>query len=145
MSSGGSFVSVSEIWSADTVTVQVVLYGSGEDGVSVKVVAGAALCPNDCGTPAGHWIENAVELAVTLSLKLMTIGELTGTFGAPFAGVVLGHRRRRVGGTRRREGEGEVRRHRVGRIGRVGVGDLTGRHLHGARRAGRQRRASASA
>ena len=33
--SGGSFVSVSEIWSAATETVQVVLYGSGEEGVSV--------------------------------------------------------------------------------------------------------------
>ena len=52
--SGGSFVSVSEIWFAVTVTVQVVLYGSGDEGVSVKVVAGEALCPNDCGAPAGH-------------------------------------------------------------------------------------------
>ena len=33
--SGGSFVSASEIWSAVTETVQVVLYGSDEEGVSV--------------------------------------------------------------------------------------------------------------
>ena len=52
--SGGSFRSVSEIWSAVTETVQVVLYGSDDEGVSVKPVAGDALCPNDCGTPAGH-------------------------------------------------------------------------------------------
>ena len=86
--SGGSFVSVSEIWLAVTETVQVVLAGSGEEGVSVTVVAGVALCPNDCGTPAGHSIENAKALAVTLSLKLRTMDELTGTLAAPFAGVM---------------------------------------------------------
>ena len=72
-----------------TETVQVVLYGSGEEGVSVKVVAGPALCPNTCGAPVGHSIENAVKLAVTLSLKLIAMGALTATFTAPFTGVVL--------------------------------------------------------
>src|SRR5688572_21360942 len=57
--SGGSFASVSEIWSAVTETVHVVAYGSGVEGVSVYVVAGPELWPNDCEAPAGHSIENA--------------------------------------------------------------------------------------
>jgi hypothetical protein len=84
--SGGSFASVSEIWSAVTETAHVVAYGSGVEGVSVYVVAGPELWPNDCEAPAGHSIENAAGLAVTLSLKSMTINESTGTFDVPFAG-----------------------------------------------------------
>ena len=54
----------------------------------MKVVAGDALCANPCGAPAGTRRERTA-LAVTLSLKVMTIGESTGTPVAPLAGVVL--------------------------------------------------------
>ena len=81
-------MSVSEIWLAVTVTVQVVLYGSGEAGVSVNVLAGEALCANVCGAPPGTASANAPAVAVTLSLKLMTMVESTGTLVAAFAGVV---------------------------------------------------------
>jgi hypothetical protein len=37
--SGGSVVSMSEIWSAMTETVQVVPYGSAKEGVSVKLTS----------------------------------------------------------------------------------------------------------
>ena len=63
--------------------------GSGELGVSVNVVAGDAVCVNVRGEPAGHSRLKALADAVTLSLKLMTMVELTGTLVAPAAGVVL--------------------------------------------------------
>ena len=49
---------------------------------------GEALCANVCGA-TGHSRANALALAVTLSLKLMTMFELTATLVAEFAGVVL--------------------------------------------------------
>ena len=63
--------------------------GSGEVGVSVNVVAGDAVCVNVRGEPAGHSRLKALAEAVTLSLKLMTMVELTETLFAPLAGVVL--------------------------------------------------------
>src|SRR5262245_51800646 len=89
MLSGGSIVSVSVICVAVTFTVQVVPGGRFEDGVRVMVVAGDALGLNAFGVPAGHSSENALAVALTLSLKLMEIAEFTATFVAEFAGVVL--------------------------------------------------------
>jgi len=89
--SGGSVVSVSEIWFAITETVQLVLGGRSDEGVSVNWVAGVpapGLGVNDCGDPLGHSSENADAVAVTLSLKLMTTDALTGTFNAPLPGDV---------------------------------------------------------
>ena len=63
--------------------------GSGDVGVSVNVVAGDAVCVNVRGEPAGHSRLKALADAVTLSLKLMTMVELTETLVAPLAGVVL--------------------------------------------------------
>ena len=74
---------------AVTFTAHVVPAGSGELGVSVNVVAGDAVCVNVRGEPAGHSRLKALADAVTLSLKLMTMVELTGTLFAPAAGVVL--------------------------------------------------------
>ena len=54
----------------------------------MKTLAGEAVCANDCGAPDGHSSANALAVALTLSLKLMTMAESTGTFDAPFAGVV---------------------------------------------------------
>ena len=88
IASGGSSVSASEIWLAATVTVQVVLNGRSAAGVSVKALAGEAVCANGCGAPAGHSTVKALPVALTLSLKLMTMAESTGTFVAAFAGVV---------------------------------------------------------
>jgi hypothetical protein len=52
--SGGSVESVSEIWVAATVTVQVVLAGSAAIGSSVNDAAGELVCVKACGEPAGH-------------------------------------------------------------------------------------------
>src|SRR4051812_6772056 len=89
MESGGSLTSVSVIAAAATVTLQVDPDGSGAAGVSVNVLAGEALCVKACGEPAGHSMANASDAAVTLSLKLMTTVEVTGTLPAPLAGVVV--------------------------------------------------------
>src|SRR3954462_3837231 len=89
MESGGSLTSVSVIPAAATVTLQVDPDGSGAAGVSVNVLAGDALCVNAWGEPAGHSIANASDAAVTLSLKLMTTVEVTGTLLAELAGVVV--------------------------------------------------------
>ena len=83
----GRSVSVTSF--AFTVTAHVVPAGSGELGVSVNVVAGDAVCVNVRGEPAGHSRLKALAEAVTLSLKLMTMVELTGTLFALLAGVVL--------------------------------------------------------
>ena len=82
-------MSTSVIWLAATVTVQVVADGSGAAGVSVNEPAGEALRVNVCGKPVGHCRSNALTLALTLSLKLTTMAELTETPLAEFAGVVL--------------------------------------------------------
>ena len=74
---------------AVTFTAHAVPAGSGELGVSVNVVAGDAVCVNVRGEPAGHSRLKALAEAVTLSLKLMTMVELTGTLVALLAGVVL--------------------------------------------------------
>ena len=63
--------------------------GSDASGVSVNVVAGDAVCVNACGERAGHSRLKALAEAVTLSLKLITMVELTATLVAPLAGVVL--------------------------------------------------------
>ncbi len=88
ISLGGSSVSASVISVAVTVTVHVVLYGRSAAGVSVKTLAGEAVCANDCGAPDGHSSANALAVALTLSLKLMTMAESTGTLVAAFAGAV---------------------------------------------------------
>src|SRR5262245_41978597 len=85
--SGGSFESVSVISPAETVTLHVVAYGSGDRGVSVNELPGEALCVNDCGEPQS--IVKALALAMTLSLKLTITFELTVTLIAEFGGVVL--------------------------------------------------------
>src|SRR5215470_12949436 len=89
MLSGGSIISVSEICVAVTFTVQVVPAGRFEDGVRVTVVAGDALWVNVFGVPTGHSSENALAVALTLSLKVTEIVEFSGTFVAEFAGVML--------------------------------------------------------
>ena len=87
MLSGGGSVSV--ICAAITFTVQVVPAGRFEDGVRVMVVAGDALWLNVFGVPTGHSSENALAVALTLSLKVTEIVEFTATFVAAEAGVVL--------------------------------------------------------
>src|SRR5262245_9862889 len=89
MWSGGSIVSVSMTCVAVTFTVQVVSPARFEDGVRVMVVAGDALWVNAFGVPAGHSSENALAVALTLSLKVTAIVEFTATFVAELAGVVL--------------------------------------------------------
>ncbi len=69
-------------------TVHVVLAGSADTGVNVNELAGDAVTVNVCGVPVGQAIPNAPPPAVTLSLKLMTMVEVVGTFVALFAGVV---------------------------------------------------------
>src|SRR5262245_55165735 len=77
--SGGSVVSLSVTSLAVTFTAHVVPAGNGELGVSVNVVAGDAVCVNSRVKPAGHSRLNAEADAVTLSLKVMTMVELTET------------------------------------------------------------------
>src|SRR5437764_884484 len=72
-----------------TVTVHTVAEGSAEVGASVNELLGEALWVNVCGEPVGHSKVNALAVAVTVSLKLMTTFELTGTLLAPFPGVAL--------------------------------------------------------
>jgi hypothetical protein len=52
-------------------------------------MAGGAVCVNVRGEPAGHSRLKALAEAVTLSLKLITMVELTETLFALSAGVVL--------------------------------------------------------
>jgi hypothetical protein len=52
-------------------------------------MAGDAVCVNPFAEPAGHSRLKTLAVAVTLSLKLMTTAELTGTLVAPDTGVVL--------------------------------------------------------
>ena len=74
---------------AVVVIVHVVLYGRLAAGVSVKLVAGDALCEKAIGDPFGHCTENAFAVALTLSLKLIDTAELTATAVAPLAGAVV--------------------------------------------------------
>ena len=63
--------------------------GSAAVGVSVYDDAGDAVCVNVRGVPAGHSRLKALADAVTLSLKLMTIVELTATGGLILMAVGL--------------------------------------------------------
>src|SRR5436190_16003638 len=89
MLSGGSLTSVSAICPAVTVTLHVVPSGSGCAGVKLNMTAGDALGVKVVGVPAGHSRANALFVAFTFSLKLMTIGASSATLTAPFAGEVL--------------------------------------------------------
>jgi hypothetical protein len=74
---------------AITVTVQVVLAGSGDDGVSVNDDAGEELWLNDSGVPVGHSILNALAVAVTDLEKLTVIVEPAFTSVAVSVGTVV--------------------------------------------------------
>src|SRR5438046_7967065 len=89
MLSGGSTVSVSVIWFACTVIVQTTPAGRFDVGVKVNDVAGDEVCENASGVPVGHSIENAVFVALTDSLKLMSMVVSRATSVAPSAGVVV--------------------------------------------------------
>src|SRR5207244_8632520 len=88
MWSGGSIRSVSLISSLWTVMVQTVPAGRFVVGVSVNVVAGDEVCEKLSGVPVGHSIVNALLVALTDSLKLMSIVVSRATSVAPLAGVV---------------------------------------------------------
>src|SRR5688500_15238863 len=89
MFSGGSLASTSEIGLAGTVTTQVVLKGRFTSGLRVKLLLGEALCVNVIGVPVGHSTTNALEVALTLSLKFMVMFVSKATLTAPVAGIVL--------------------------------------------------------
>src|SRR5437879_5637383 len=89
MLSGGSTVSTSLIWFAITVTVQTVPFGRSEVGSSVIVEPGEPLTLKASGVPVGHSIVNELPVAVTGSLKLMSMFVLRATSVAPSAGLVL--------------------------------------------------------
>ena len=80
-------MSVSVIWFAATVTVASRAVRQVDIRIQRERSAGEALGANACGEP--HSSANALALAVTLSLKLMTTFEFTATLIAAFAGVVL--------------------------------------------------------
>src|SRR5437762_20132 len=88
MLSGGSTVSVSVIWFACTVIVQTTPAGRFDVGVKVNDVAGDEVCENASGVPVGQSIENAVFVALTDSLKLISMVVSRATSVAPSAGVV---------------------------------------------------------
>jgi hypothetical protein len=69
--------------------VQVVLYGRFAEGVRVKLVAGLADCVNALGLPDGHSNVKALLVALTDSLKLIVMVEVTATPVAPFNGELL--------------------------------------------------------
>src|SRR5256885_15849229 len=73
MLSGGSTVSTSLMPLASTVTVQTVPFGRFEVGSSVIVEPGEPETVNACALPVGHSSENEVLLAVTGSLKVMSM------------------------------------------------------------------------
>src|SRR5689334_14447793 len=89
MWSGGSTASVSLISSLWTVIVQTVPAGRLADGVSVNDIAGDEVCAKAFDVPAGHSSVNALFVALTDSLKLMSIVVSRATSVAPSAGVVL--------------------------------------------------------
>ena len=80
---------MSLISSLCTVMVQTVPAGRFVVGVSVNVVAGDDVCEKLSGVPVGHSIVNALLVALTDSLKLMSIVVSRATSVAPLAGVVL--------------------------------------------------------
>src|SRR5204862_7441969 len=78
---------------ACTVIVQTTPAGRFDVGVKVNDVAGDEVCENASGVPVGHSIENAVLVALTDSLKLMSMVVSRATSVAPSAGggvVTLG-------------------------------------------------------
>src|SRR5512140_2366600 len=87
MLSGGSTGSVSVACAAATVTTQLALFGSAAAGVSVKVVAGETVCVNPWGAPSQFRVK--ADAALTLSLNVTVIVEVTGTAVAPVTGEVL--------------------------------------------------------
>ena len=90
MLSGGSPASVSVIWLANTVTVQITPMGKFEVGSSVKLVAGEELSVNAWVFPgAGHSIWNELVVALTDSLKLIVMLVFAATPVAPLVGVVV--------------------------------------------------------
>src|SRR5437773_2289584 len=89
MLSGGSTASTSLIWLAITVTVQIVAAGRSEVGSSVIVEPGEPLGVKLSGVLVGHSIVNERPVAVTGSLKLMSMFVLRATSVTPSAGLVL--------------------------------------------------------
>jgi hypothetical protein len=75
-------------WPPLTATTQWLPNGRLAAGVNVKELAGELLCVNAFAVEL-HVSEKAVEVAVTDSLKLIVIVDVTATFDAPAAGTVL--------------------------------------------------------
>src|SRR2546423_15695235 len=89
MLSGGSTASTSLIPAARTVTEQTAPFGRFEVGSSVIVEPGEPLTENACAEPVGHSSVKELPLAVTGSLKVMSMFAVFATSTAPSAGVVL--------------------------------------------------------
>src|SRR6266550_8906358 len=89
MVSGGSIGSVSLIWSAITVTVQVVFRDRLAVGSRVMAEPGEPLTVKACGVPVGQSSVNELPVAVTGSLKLIKMLAPIGTPVAVSAGLVL--------------------------------------------------------
>ena len=68
--------------------MQVVVCGSAEFGVSVKLEAGDELSEYDTGVPVGHSSLNDDVLALTCSEKFTVTVEFVATAVAPFVGLV---------------------------------------------------------
>src|SRR4029453_7064218 len=82
--------SMSVIWVAFTVIVQTVPNGRSTVESSGKRLAGDAINLNRVSAePDGHCRLNELVVALTGSLKLMTMFEPTGTFVAELIGVVF--------------------------------------------------------
>src|SRR2546429_363666 len=86
---GGAIASRSRIPLGSTVTVQTAPFGRLEVGSSVIVEPGEPLGVKLSGVPVGHSIVNELPVAVTGSLKLMSMFVLRATSVAPSAGLVL--------------------------------------------------------
>ena len=78
ISLGGSSVGVGNLRGRDRRLCTSCCPAGSAAGVSVKTLAGEAVCANGCGAPDGHSSANALAVALTLSLKLMTMAESTG-------------------------------------------------------------------
>src|SRR5919206_1250998 len=87
--SGGSTASVSLMFAATAVTVQVVPSGRWEVGSRVIAEPGEPLTAKAFEEPVGHSSVNELPLTVTDSLKLTTMFEFTATWSAPSAGEVV--------------------------------------------------------
>src|SRR5215213_1259581 len=90
MLSGGSPASVSLIWLAITVTVQITPAGRSAFGFNVIWFVPEPMTANGCAFPgAGHSIVNELVVTFTFSLKLTTMFELLRTLISLLAGEVV--------------------------------------------------------